>query len=526
MIHPLINPTHPLYRLSPKFIRRNDLTDSIRLMIVYNAYRAQILGNWGIITELAKEYQVSRTFIYSLLSHFKEAIPLLFSDKNKENRSHTKKHICSILLALRLEGRCSIDATSTLMKRFNLSYSSMGTVSQTLSRIGGLLPKTLKNKSDEVSLLVFAGDEIFCKSTPILITVDPISSVILRIEPSDQRTAVEWGHHFNAIQTQGFKAIALVSDEGKGLCAAQKTVLPDILWQADSYHAVAHRLGEWVNRLERSAYAAIKAEEKYKKSFHSAKSHKTIEKYSLLYVQAIEKPKKSIFRYDEFNHLYRYLIQELNVFDSEGNLQNRHQVKENIQIIFELIRELKHEKINKAMRGAENILDNLLNYFDEAKKIINHCQTLGIPEEALKTLCLAWQWNKSVIKSKVKKRKYYAIKQRRFYSEVSEGFIGEDYEYLKEKVEGELDKIIQASSMVECINSLLRPYLNNSRNQVNQKFLNLFMFYHNHRRYRAGKRKNKTPMEILTGKEQKEDWIDILIQTIEEKEPQFFINNL
>ena len=196
MIHPLINPAHPLYRLSPKFIRRNDLTDSIRLMIVYNAYRAQILGNWGIITGLAKEYQVSRTFIYSLLSHFKEAIPLLFSDKNKENRSHTKKHICSILLALRLEGRCSIDATSTLMKRFNLSYSSMGTVSQTLSRIGGLLPKTLKNKSDEVSLLVFAGDEIFCKSTPILITVDPISSVILRIERSDLKNRNRMGTSF------------------------------------------------------------------------------------------------------------------------------------------------------------------------------------------------------------------------------------------------------------------------------------------------------------------------------------------
>jgi hypothetical protein len=100
--------------------------------------------------------------------------------------------------------------------------------------------------------------------------------------------------------------------------------------------------------------------------------------------------------------------------------------------------------------------------------------------------------------------------------------MGEDYKRLKEQVEGELDKIIQASSMVECINSILRPYLNNSKNQVNQHFLNLFMFYHNHRRYHAGKRKNKTPMEILTGEKQKEDWIDILIQTIEEKEPHFF----
>jgi hypothetical protein len=522
MIRHLVNNANPLYQLSPQFIRRDDLTHHIRLMIVYNAYMAQILGTWGTITDLAKKHQVSRTFIYSLLSDFKEVIPLLFSDKNNFNFTHTKKYIFSMMLAFRLEGRCSIGATSTLMKRFNLSYSSVGSVSQTLSKIGELLPNTLKNKGNEVSLLVFAGDEIFCHAKPILITVDPVSSAILRIELSDQRTAEKWGNHFSAIQTNGFKAIALVSDEGNGLRAAQKQVLPDILWQADSYHAIAHRLGEWVNRLERSAYAAINTEEKYRHLIYSAKSNKTLEKYSKLYVQSLDNSGKTIHIYDEFSDLYHCLIHELKLFDQGGNLRSRDQVKENITIIFELMNELKHKKITKAISGIKKILDNILNYFDEAKKIVSHCQTFDIDVEALKSLCLAWQWNKAVIKSKNKKRKDDAVKQRQFYSEISEGFMGEDYKRLKEQVEGELDKIIQASSMVECINSILRPYLNNSKNQVNQHFLNLFMFYHNHRRYHAGKRKNKTPMEILTGEKQKEDWLDILIQTIEEKEPRFF----
>ena len=77
--------------------------------------------------------------------------------------------------------------------------------------------------------------------------------------------------------------------------------------------------------------------------------------------------------------------------------------------------------------------------------------------------------------------------------------------------------------MVENINSILRTYLNGSKNQLNQNFLNLFMFYHNHRRYLAGERKGKTPMELLTKNEQKEDWIELLLQTIEEKEPSFFL---
>ncbi|GAH70878.1 unnamed protein product [marine sediment metagenome] len=54
--------------------------------------------------------------------------------------------------------------------------------------------------------------------------------------------------------------------------------------------------------------------------------------------------------------------------------------------------------------------------------------------------------------------------------------------------------------MVENINSILRMYLNATKNHVTQGMLNLFMHYHKHRRYVAGKRKEKTPMEILTGK--------------------------
>jgi len=49
------------------------------------------------------------------------------------------------------------------------------------------------------------------------------------------------------------------------------------------------------------------------------------------------------------------------------------------------------------------------------------------------------------------------------------------------------------------------------------------MFYHNHRYYRAGKRKNKTPMELLTGKPQTEDWISLVFDKIREKDPELLM---
>ncbi len=53
--------------------------------------------------------------------------------------------------------------------------------------------------------------------------------------------------------------------------------------------------------------------------------------------------------------------------------------------------------------------------------------------------------------------------------------------------------------------------------------LNLIMHYHNHRRYKAGKRKGKTPVEVFTGETQKKDWIELLFDVVKEKEPSFSV---
>jgi len=194
--------------------------------------------------------------------------------------------------------------------------------------------------------------------------------------------------------------------------------------------------------------------------------------------------------------------------------------KSTIEVALDLIDELDHKAINKDIASVRKALPNILTYFADAEIAVKNCEKLTNNKEALIALYLAWQWNKAVIKSKQTNRKHNAIEQRDFYLELAMLFVDDEERgiLLKEKVYAELDQIIQASSMVECINSILRPYLNNSKNQVSQAFLNTFMFYHNHRRYHAGKRKGKTPMEILTGQPQTEDWITLLLKKIKNKE--------
>ncbi|MFQ5356419.1 MAG: transposase [Mariprofundaceae bacterium] len=510
------------YLTSPKFVRLQRIPVHVRTNIAIQAYEAQQNSRWGVITALSREYQISRTFIYALLFIFKQAVQGVFAPKDHSlSKVNLVEAVEERILSYRMEGKSSIEGISTLLVRENSLYSSVGYISEYLTSIGESLPNTLSNHGSTTQAINYVYDEVFSKSHPILITADPISSAILKIELADQRSSDTWESHFQNITNSGFSPKLLTSDEGTGLCAARAKMFPEIPWQLDTFHGIAHRLGEWCRRLERLACKAIEAEYKSESILNSAKSDSVINKRLILSINAAEEAMQAIELYDSFRYLYHYLVHQLNIFNANGDLRQRDEVKLNMEAALELLESLEHAAINKEVSSIKGNLSDLLTYFNTAEGVIQSCQKLCPDQDALRALCLAWQWNKASIKSKKAARKANASEQRNLHLELAALFINDEQKLpeLKSAIFNELDEIVQASSMVECINSILRPYLNSSKNQVNQEFLNLFMFYHNHRRYRAGKRKGRTPMEILTGHEQKEDWIALLRKEVRKKEP-------
>lgn len=506
------------------FTRRNDLTNEIRLSIASDALHAIMNRTWGTITNLADKYRISRTFIYSLAHTLKEAGLFLYDEATEfmPTQSHRQLSI-EMMLSLRLEGQSSLGAIATIMKRFGNQLSEMGSISQILSCIGGLLPMTLSAENDNIQYLVFASDEIFSKTTPILVTVDPCSSAILRIELANSRKAAVWKNHFECLYDNFMTAIYLVSDEAKGISKGLASVMIEVVRQSDTYHAIAHQLGSWVNRLEKAAYKAISEEHECERKLKSAKSEHVREKRTVNWVKTAEAVTLAVALYDNFNYLYHCLIGELNVFDNNGNLRSRPQAEDGIKAGLALIEELGHNNITKAVNKIRRILPTLFHYFEVAKTVVDECKELSINEESLKAYCLAWQWSKSVIKAKKTNRKNKAKEQEQFCLEIAEGLHQQESDDIQKEVYSRLDKIVQSSALVECLNSIIRPYLNTTKNHVTQEMLNLIMHYHNHRRYEDGKRKGKTPMEILTGNEQKEDWISILFDIIREKNPKLLL---
>ena len=62
---------HANLDVSIKFYRRKDLTVETRL---YIAFMTLLCNRWGLITQMAKQYAISRTFIYMLQSQLNTAV--------------------------------------------------------------------------------------------------------------------------------------------------------------------------------------------------------------------------------------------------------------------------------------------------------------------------------------------------------------------------------------------------------------------------------------------------------------------
>jgi len=476
-------------------------------------------GVWGAVTELAREFEISRTFVYMLRDELREIAEKVFGESKKfleAQKKRIKKQAIAFALCLRLEGRCSIGATSQILKRFGgAKYNSVGWVSEVLQFAGECLPNTLVNAGIGVKLVIMACDEIFSHLRPILITVEPVSSAILRIELADSREVSVWREHWECIERNGYFAVYLVNDEGKSMSVAQREVLADVIRQSDTFHGLAHRLGAWVERFEKAAYAAIEREEDRFNRLQSAKSDLVTEKKTKEYEQAKEEAEKAIETYDRFDYLYLCLIGTLPVFDRDGNPNERQAAETTVYAALDLMSELNDGRIDKEVKTIRRLVPELFSYLDEAARIVEELKNCAeIPEEALRAFCLAWQYQKSWIKAKEAERRNDYKSREREELELLEDELGDGFHEVKEAVYLELDNIVQSSAMVENINSILRMHLNTTKNHVTKGMLNLFMHYHNHRRYVAGKRKGKTPMEILTGKPQHKDWLELLMEKV------------
>ena len=485
-----------------KFMRRPDLDHLTRVEIAVQAFLG--MGVYGEITRIAQSYQVSRLFVYKLVWQLLTVYALRVCEVSAAQaiRTEVDRHI----LLLRLEGHCALESISQIIKQLGLPNASVGYISQRLTAYARALPQEVVSGAPIVLLLC---DEIFTLGQPILLTVEPRSLAILKIELVDNRAAETWKKHWEALADAGLiEHPTVVADQGAGL--VKGCALMGLMHHPDLFHRL-RPLAMFGERFYRQALAAI-AWEYERGGLESGRSEPVITKRMASYEAAKAAADEKISRYDHFCYLWAELRKALELFNSEGRIQDGASRQAEIGAILALMRELGCAQLNQALASFASGLEGYWSYYRSAEEVYQGLMQ-RYPRDVVEVYACGWQLKRQSTNSKDYGMRKRLAQEAEFYDDYAGSLLPEHGDVIRKAVEETLDAEVRSSSLVENINSALRPLLATCRGQVEQELLELFAYVHNHRRFVRGKRAGKAPIEILTGKELAKTWLESLLET-------------
>lgn len=500
--------------------QRNHVSTADRIAI--GLYVLQNKGVYGVVTDLAKEYSVSRWFIYFcfyLVLTFYNEIENPSQYEGVESEYVIRKPLEEQVLILYLDMKASISDIKRAIKNLTGEDISTGRISEILNSYGERV-----GPGDAIDIrLTFVSDEIFINASPVLVTVEPASGCILGLNLATSRDQETWGCCWLEIVDNDTGTVErIVADQAKGIMGAIGLLFDDIeeMYQTDLFHVIV-RLSYWIGVLERQAYSAIAEQYDAERKFENAKSERVLEKRLNQYEAAERDAEKRINLYDDYIYLFRELQNVLMIMDmNTGELRTKDEVIAEIEVIFCLMEEeIDHEKIQKGVEYFRKYQDAVLRYFDDVEDADIALQK-RIPDAFIRQILVLIFGYQSQLYTAYGRRKHYLKEQIGELKQLLNEYAGASaFKTLYPLVDKELSGIIRSSSMVENTNSRLRPYFDAARGQINQNRLNLIRFYLNHKIFDRGRRENKSPTQLLLGESaDSEHWLAILRAKNAEKE--------
>src|SRR3954451_3759120 len=242
---PLCLPHWPAQRLLPQ--QRQDMA-------------VQVLAGAQAVSDLAREHEVSRKFLYHQADTAREALSQAFHPQVKDQEvlfylPVTKAWLRQLVLALVLICHSSYRGVIELLRDLFDFGISLGTV-HNIVRSAVQPARAISGRVDLAGVRDGALDEIFQAQKPVLVGVDTDSSYCFLLSLEDHRDADTWGVHLLELVDQGFNPQATVADAASGLRAGQAEALPKVPCQGDVFHILTD-LKKVVRFLENRAYEAL-----------------------------------------------------------------------------------------------------------------------------------------------------------------------------------------------------------------------------------------------------------------------------
>jgi hypothetical protein len=279
----------------------------------------------------------------------------------------------------------------------------------------------------------------------------------------------------------------------------------------DLFHLL-RPLAMFGERFYRKALAAI-AREYERGSLEVGRSEAVITKRSAAYEAAKAEAEEQIRRYDNFCYLWTALRQALELFDEQGEITALTSRQAEIAAIVQLMDELACAPLHQALASFASGLEGYWGYYQRAEQVYQE-YSKRYPREVVQALACGWQLQRQATNSKTYGMRKRLAQDAEFYFAYAATFLPEAFEVIRKEMVEALDTEVRSSSLIENVNSALRPLLETCRGQVDQPLLDLFAYVHNHRCFVRGKRAGKAPIEILTGTEMDKTWLTSLLEMI------------
>lgn len=432
------------------------------------------------ISELAVKYNVNRNFVYSEKMRVQEVLKSSRTTPKGQCLILTKDLINRIIVGCMLLCKGSTeDCQRFLLLVFAISVS--------IGKISGIINKTAKNAqvwNDSIRLdniHIGANDEIFQGSSPILVGVDAKTTYIYLFTAATNRDANTWGCLLlGKAESQGLCLKQAVSDAGKGIIRGTKDAFgEDIIYQADVFHLI-YEFNKGMKSSEQYAYRCIKEhEDLIKKRSKKSITQEHIEKAKIKEIAAIKE-------YELLSIMCEWIreLLEIGGYFYEDRIVLFRFIIENFEEL-----KLTNSYLKKSVKFMKNNIEQILNFVRIAE---NNLVTLATIE-GIDLVILRKIWIQDG---------YTTHSPEYNYLEAEIGIaLGNRYLEIRQRYAAFKEDITKASSIVECINSLIRPYINLKR-AIPDGFIHLLQMYFNTRNYRRSRiqeRCKKSPYELLTG---------------------------
>lgn len=467
----------------------------------------QVLAGTRPVAELARQHQVSRTFLYRQADTATLALAHAFDPAPADTDvlfylPVTKAWLRQLVLALVLIGHSPYRAVVELLRDLFDWEVSLGTVHNIVHDAVGPA-RAISRSRDLAGVRIGAHDEIFQAGHPVLVGVDTASTYCYLLSLEDHRDAETWGVRLLELVDQGFDPEATVADAGSGLRAGQTLALPEIPCRGDVFH-ILHDLEGVAGYLENRASGAIGDAERRRRQLDGARRQdgrgraKSLPSAAQLLRRARAASDTAVALSDEVSLLIGWLRHD--VLSVAGPCAaDRRSLYDFVLAELKGRAPLCPHRLGPICRQLENQRDDLLAFasvLDEELEQLG--QEFHVPAGLLRRL-LSIQGRDDRDPRRWSEEAAIRARLRGRFHEVQAA------------VAALARGTVRASSLVENLNSRLRSYFF-LRRHLGSDYLALLQFFLNHRKLERSdrpERAGKTPAELLTGQPHPH-WLEML----------------